>query len=54
MLKLPKGIKKSENSLALPRNYWNKTKYILLPNREIEEKDRLPSKNLDGQTFKKQ
>ena len=26
MLKLPKGIKKSKNSLALPRNYWNKTK----------------------------
>ena len=37
MLKLSKGKKKnkSENLLALPRNYWNKTKYIWLPNREI-------------------
>ena len=32
MLKLPKGIKKSENS---PRDYWNKTKYIWLPNGKI-------------------
>ena len=38
MLKLPKGKlkkKKSENLVALPRNYWNKAKYIWLLNREI-------------------
>ena len=44
MLKLLKGKKKkniyiyiyiSETLLAMPRNYWNKTKYIWLPNKEI-------------------
>ena len=38
----PKYVKESNNSLL--RNYWNKTKYIWLNNRKIEEKDELHSK----------